>query len=363
MKFNKKFNYIKHKNKKFDCTTKISESNSKSNTDSDNKNNNCILLNITENIKHPIEINEKKDTIEKNIDKKLNKSSEFYCGFCLKKFLSKGTLTRHLKINCKIKKENDEEKENIFKLLLKKDEQINNVLKSKDEQINKLIKQNETLLNEIKNLKNKSNKINSKKNKLPLKSCSIKISNSNNTINTFNNQTNNIVMFNFGKEDLKIIDKDEYLERVVKKPLTGVKIPEEILKIIHFNPKYPQLSNIYISDINREKCMVWEDGTWKLSPVDKIPEVIDKVVDYSNEVESELRDIFNDNKKINDRLNIVNKYIKMNDLNYIDELKEDNDLNIDLLRRCEEFQKYTYLTFKTALYNEGKNIKKIVKTK
>jgi hypothetical protein len=50
-----------------------------------------------------------------------------------------------------------------------------------------------------------------------------------------------------------------------------------MLKIIHFNPQYPQLSNIYISDINREKCMVYEDGEWKLSSVDNIPQIMDKI--------------------------------------------------------------------------------------
>jgi hypothetical protein len=188
----------------------------------------------------------------------------------------------------------------------------------------------------------------------------VNTTNSNNVVNTSNvTNTNNIVMFNFGKEDLGIINKQEYLDRVVKKPISGVKIPEEILRLIHFNPQYPQLSNIYISDINREKCMIWEDGEWKLSPVDKIPEVIDRVVGYSNEVENELREKFSNNKKVNDRLDIISKYIKMSDNEYIEELQEDIDENFDRIKRCEGFKKLTYDTFKTTLYNEGKNLKKI----
>ena len=190
----------------------------------------------------------------------------------------------------------------------------------------------------------------------------IKNINSNNITNT---QNNNIVMFNFGKEDLEIIDKQIYFDRVIKKPITGVKIPEEILKIIHFNHLYPQLSNIYISDINREKCMIQQDGEWKLSPVDKIPDIIDKVVNYSNDVETRLRVKFINNKKVNDRLDIINKYVKMNDNEYIEELKiednEDNEDNKNFIKRCNGFQKLTYDTFKTTLYNEGKNIKKSFK--
>ena len=182
--------------------------------------------------------------------------------------------------------------------------------------------------------------------------------------NITNNTTNknNIVLFNFGKEDLSVIDKKQYINRVLKNNITGVKIPEEILKLIHFNPQYPQLSNIYISDINREKCMVYDDGMWKLSPTDRIPEVIDKVVTYSYNQDEELREVFKNNKPAIDRLNIINKYIKMNDADYLDELENEleNEVieNKTNIKRCEDFRKKTYDTFKTTLYNEGKKIKK-----
>jgi hypothetical protein len=66
-------------------------------------------------------------------------------------------------------------------------------------------------------------------------------------------QNNNIVIVNFGKEDLSVIDERQFIDKIVKKNnISGVKIPDEVLKIIHFNPQYPQLSNIYISNINRE---------------------------------------------------------------------------------------------------------------
>jgi len=231
------------------------------------------------------------------------------------------------------------------------------MLLEKDKQINILIEQNKYLIKKISTM----DKIKKNKSTKNINSNNTTNVNSNNITNNTSNTNNNIVMFNFGNEDLNIIDKQIYLDRVVKKQLSGVKIPEEILKLIHFNPQYPQLSNIYISDINREKCMVWENGEWKLSPVDKIPEVIDKVVTYSNDVENELRTQFPNNKKIIERLNIINKYVKMNDIGYMEELREDIEENIDLIKRCENFQKITYDTFKTTLYNEGKFIKKQVK--
>ena len=79
-------------------------------------------------------------------------------------------------------------------------------------------------------------------------------------------------MVNFGKENLNIIDERFFIDNIIKKNnISGVKIPDEVLKIIHFNPLYPQLSNIFISDINREKYMVFENDEWKLSNVDNMP--------------------------------------------------------------------------------------------
>ena len=63
----------------------------------------------------------------------------FYCPYCSKNFSSKGTMTRHIKYNCKIKKEKDEERENIFKMLLKKDEQINILIEHLSNQYNLLV--------------------------------------------------------------------------------------------------------------------------------------------------------------------------------------------------------------------------------
>ena len=200
------------------------------------------------------------------------------CMYCFKKYSRTDHLKRHLLKNCKIKRESDIEKENIFKLLLEKDKQN----KQNKIEIDELKNQNKILIDKINKLISLKEHSKSKK---TINNKTI-INQTNNQTN--NNQTNNIVMVNFGKEDLSIIDKKIFLDRVVKNRLYGVKVPEEILKIIHFNPNYPQLSNIYISDINREKYMIFEDGEWKLSPIDKIPEVIEKVALYSNNLDGKL---------------------------------------------------------------------------
>jgi hypothetical protein len=147
-------------------------------------------------------------------EKITQENNVFSCSFCNKFYSSKSTLTRHLKDNCKIKKNNDNEKESIFKLLLEKD-------KENKEKINQLEKQNKLLMQKIdkllivKDKKNKSSNI-----------INNNISNSNNTISNSNNTQNNIILVNHGNEDLSIIDKKIFLDRVVKKNISGVKIPD-----------------------------------------------------------------------------------------------------------------------------------------
>ena len=366
--FERKSNYDKHINKKFDCRTINDKKHNKSDmcrivqdcaelcrivpncavmykTDRKCSTETNNELNISNN-----ELNMDNTQINMSNNQLKINNYEFYCYYCNKHFSFKSTLTRHLKDNCKIKKENDDAKENIFKLLLDKDKQHK-------EEVDELKKQNKLLMDKIDKLinmksKDKQQKIINNGNGL--------ISNSNNSITTNQNSQNNFITVNFGKEDLSIIDEKIFMDRIIKKPLlSGVKIPDEVLKIIHFNPQYPQLSNIYISDINREKCMVFEDNEWKLSNIDNIPQIIDKVCIFSSEQINTLKNKHPNNKSLQDRLNIVEKYNNMIDNDFIEDLKDDTDNdNKKLIQRCEEFQKHTYNTFKKTLYNEGKKIKK-----
>jgi hypothetical protein len=318
-------------------------------------------------------------------DEKLN----YECKYCFIKCSRKDVLKRHLINYCKVKKKQDEQKEDIFKKLLEqenllkeKDKEIKEILKSKNEQLEQmksLMAQNKIFANELDVLKKKMNKISSleKKNKSNYNDSNIKLnlksniniaSSINNSNNISNTNSNNVVfqLVNYGKEDLDKIDIKDFLNNIVKNNrICGVKISEEILKLIHFNPNYPELNNIYISDINREKCMIYDDGMWKLSTDDKIPEVIDKVVKFSYDKQDVLREKFPDNKPLIDRLNTINKYTQFTDSEYLEGLKEEQELdqidNSNEIKRCEEFQKKTYNTFKTTMYNEGLKIKKKIK--
>ena len=363
--FDRKSNYEFHINRKFDCTQ---------NTDNQIDENDVFqnFPNLSNNFpkfskifQENLDVNLSKNNGEKNNTENQNVKTDFNCCYCLRTYSSKGNLVKHLKV-CKVKKENDEQKENIFKLLLEKDKHHQEELKLHKEEVDELKKQNKLLMDKI----DKLIKTNSKQSKTRNSNSntnnnnSITNTNSNNTINNnqTNNTQNNIVMVNFGKEDLSIIDEKQFIDRIVKKPtISGVKIPDEVLKIIHFNPQYPQLSNIYISDINREKCMVYEDGEWKLSNVDNIPQIMDKVCVFSAGQISNLRTKHPNNKPLEDRLNTIEKYNNMIDGDYVDDLRDvGNQVEI---AHCEDFQTYTYNTLKKTMYNEGKKLKKTIKIK
>jgi hypothetical protein len=334
--FNRKYNLNTHLNKKFDCIL------TKDNINQINNDFDANFKEIQNNPKQIQNIPFTEKITEKNSIINLNelKNSNFYCGFCSKIYSSKSNLNKHTK-NCKIKKESDNNKEKIFQLLLEKD-------KENKDKISKLEKQNIILMNKIDKLLTISN--NSKPSKLV---------NNNNQVITNNTQNNNIVIVNFGKEDLSVIDENIFIDRIIKKPLlSGVKIPDEVLRIIHFNHLYPQLSNIYISDINRDKCMVYEDGEWKLSNIDNIPFIMDKICLFSADQINNLRNKYPNNKQLNDRLNLIEKYNNMIDSDYLEDLKDDEQHNKPSIKRCEDFQKLTYNTIKKTLYNEGKKIKK-----
>ena len=373
--FEKKSTYDYHMNRKFDCSPNTNTLNDINDKKNDN-------LNICENLQEFAKICEEQKSDQKSDQKSEQLNDEknakipiliethladtnnmdnvnnlnnindqsLYCSYCNKKYSSKYTLSRHLNDSCKAKKNSDNDKENIFKLLLEKDKEN----KENKERIDKLEKQNKILMNKIDKL------INLKENTKSPKT----INNISNTLNNNSNNTqNNYVIVNFGKEDLNIIDERLFIDRIIKKnTISGVKIPDEVLKIIHFNPMYPQLSNIYISDINREKCMVYDDGEWKLSNIDNIPLIMDKICLFSTDQINNLREKHPNNKGLNDRLNVIEKYNNMIDEDYIQDLKDDEDnYNKHMIERCENFKNLTYDTIKKTLYNEGKKIKKNIK--
>lgn len=249
----------------------------------------------------------------------------YKCNFCNKTFSRLDNLKRHLIERCKIRKEETQEKETIFSNLLQR--------------VELLEKENLQLNNKIILLENKKEIKNIQYNK--------NIKNLNNGI------INNTFIIQHGKEDFSKIDDKVFLDAFLKN--TGAKIPEKIIEGIHFNDKYPEYKNIYISDINREKVMIHDGKDWLLTPSNNITSnLLDKTIHFSEnkyETISEKNNIINEKniKKIESGLKIM-ELIKDFDSDEQDEFgnplsKKEIDRRIYLREKAEEY-------IKLLLYNK-----------
>jgi hypothetical protein len=287
--FNKKSNYLQHiENKKKPCkiinddilektpkNTKILQESTKKHQITPIVEQQ--LLNIPKNINELIEI--------KTILNNDNLEPEHMCKFCYKIFSNNFSLNRHLKDRCKVRKIDKEKKEEIFNNLIEKEEKFNLLLKNFEilQQANQSLQynykfiqdnyksvqdSNKKLQQQIKDLEIKvkeSNKTYDEK----IKNVITKNINSNNTINNTNTVNNIIIpsdkLVNFGKEDLSKINYVTILKKIFNPFTAGVKLFDDLLNLVHFNPNLPEFQNVYMSDRNREKYMCYEDSDWKLS--------------------------------------------------------------------------------------------------
>lgn len=301
--FDRKSSYINHANKKYPCKT----------------NPNLILLNP----KNP------------NI---LNNIKNISCLYCGKLFFNNSNLNKHLKNNsCKAKKEDDENKENIFKLLLEKEILLENEKLEKEQLNNKMTileKQLNDLTNQIKELSKKQVSIN------------------NGTINNNNIQNNFIIssdkLCKFGNEKLEKID-NKLFNNVTKK--IGKDIIVECAKNIYNDSNNPQNKTMYISDLSREKCMTWSGEDWDLMNLNKAMIT----------VQTQIQKYFNANKEKYDKLKDpkikadfdirVKKYYKL----YYEEF-DDDDFEPSK-ERVEQFQKSVNNDLIKFFYNIRNDVK------
>ena len=187
------------------------------------------------------------------------------CSFCERQYSTPFSLCRHKK-TCKKKNKKDEDRSDktddktcdeikeerttyndgdikeIFERLLKL-EQENNVLKKELNEKNNA-QNTQNVKKVVKNTKNTQN-----------------INNTQNTNNgTINN--NNIILVGYGKEDMSKIDYDD----IIKSVSYGFNSPLEMIDTVHFNPKYPEFHNVYISNMKNEYAMKYDGEAWTLVP-------------------------------------------------------------------------------------------------
>ena len=347
--FDRKSNWIQHTiNKKFPCIKKIIGGTELGGTELGGTELGGTELGGTElggtelggtelggtniNIKYD---NENKDNFEKKI----------CCRFCLKPFTRSDNLKRHIaNEKCEVLKLQKQQKENIFVNLLNeekvvsetkkelgelsKDKQKTDIgkqigkIEKNDNQIDFLIKQIKLLNDKLEEQKTESkiliekqkteteekiklitnrhielenNNVELKKTNEKLQTKMNKIVNKNNKIiNTQNITTNTIInnpqikLVNFGAEDLSKISHNVFVDTIKSQ---GAGLYNKAIEGIYFNKDYPENQNVYISDINRGKVMIYKDEKWFLDNWENIyPILLEKVIHFGYDKNEFLKD-------------------------------------------------------------------------
>ncbi len=205
------------------------------------------------------------------------------CNYCNKEFFNNANLNKHLRNNsCKVKKELNNEKEKMFKLLIEqKDDEIKDLksmIKEQNDKITELIKK--------------------------IKPSSI----------TNNNTLNNIVIKpninKFGNENLeKLLNRDHFEDKVLM--LTGSNAFEACAEMIYNNPKHPENQTVFCADLSREKFMVYDGNDWVLNTrIEVFSEVQNKIQEYIDMHEEELEDKLKNLKFKEKFYNRIGKFYK-----------------------------------------------------
>ena len=216
----------------------------------------------------------KKEKLHCHIANKLCKLDIYKCKLCNKSFTTDNSMYRHMKHNCKIKKKDDEEKNKIYEKLLKL-EMDNLKLENDNKRLLKLEKTTRKIINENKKLKQEMKQ---------LKTVKIVHNIKDNIFNVNNGIINHITLVGYGKEDISKLDKKDML-RVLQ---NGYNSTIKLAEVLHFNPKYPEYHNVYISNMKDKYAMMYDGTNWTLTIKD---ELINKIYDdKKNYIEENLDD-------------------------------------------------------------------------
>lgn len=237
-----------------------------------------------------------KQSLTYHIDKKACKMINYHCKYCGNGFTLENSMYRHIKHVCKVKKQQDDEKNQIYEKLLKLEEDNKKMQQ-------KFSSETEKLKAEVKQLKkaSKTNKTN--------------ISNTVNGNANFGTVINNIMLVGYGKEDLTKLSKSEMLKILQNGFDSSLKLTEAV----HFNPKYPEYHNIYISNIKDKYAMMYDGNTWTLTMKE---ELINKIYDDKKNYIEENLDDFIDSLPLS-RKKALERWLELDDENAkIREIKE-----------------------------------------
>jgi hypothetical protein len=194
-----------------------------------------------------------------NYTQLLEENSDIKCNYCSKIFSRHDSLTRHLH-TCKVKLSNETKLKEEYELLKN---EFNNFKNEMMETQKKLI----NVLNQNKIHPKTLNKINN--------NC-----NNNNSNNNSNNKIINNTYVKFDRVDIsKVLSKKEIVG-ILNKKLQSL---EEVIKLVHFNEKLPEYSNIYITNMRDNNAYVFNGINFITVSKDEV--INDLINNYSEEIE------------------------------------------------------------------------------
>ncbi len=219
--FYMKGDYVRHKNRKYPCT-KIGS----------NDYDNCNKLS-----KNNVKTEKTRET-----DRETTGKSTIECTDCGKTFARRYNLTVHKKMYCKQATKVED----------------NDTIRSLKQENVEIREQHVEIIEQLLEFKKAFEELSTNAN----------YDQSNNTTTSNSHNTNNIMINNYGSEDLSYITDADY-KRILGR---GFKSVYNLVKYIHFNEKKPENHNLYISNQRSGLADVLENGKWMKKKKDNLLE-------------------------------------------------------------------------------------------
>jgi uncharacterized C2H2 Zn-finger protein len=199
------------------------------------------------------------------------------CNYCQKSFARSDSLNRHIKTYCRVRKNQNDEKELLDKLLEEMRKQ-NGEMQRQREEIDKLKEINQVI---TQNQHSNNNNNNNNNNNIQINNNNIQNQQNNNNIQINNN---NIKILSFGKEDVSHITNDIY-KNILRKGMGSL---PSLIEYIHFNKNKPENHNVYISNIRSNYAIIYDNVDWKLKDQKEVLEILFDKMDILEEKHVEL---------------------------------------------------------------------------
>jgi len=230
--------------------------------------------------------------VNSNVNSTVNsKSNNHSCKHCKKTFTTRQGKSIHIKKYCNIIKIN-------------KDQHVNDEIKILKENNDKLTLQVEQLINKMALLEPKT--INN-------------ISNKNKTNNINKGIVNNIVINNYGSENIDYITFNRFV-KLLETPLSAI---SKLIELKHFNDKHPENHNIKITNIHDKFAKIYKDKKWLVS---NKKDIIQDLVENGYADFEEFKDLNEEEltNKIKERYGKMEKYYTEN----LGELYKQSEMSI-----------------------------------